>query len=185
MPSREPRSTSYAPCHFVRAKCSLKHASPLATGHESAVSPRRLISRPQWPVNGPEDHRGDTRRDYGDVDPGTAEVHQRRDCGLLRLTDFVGAAERVAIGGTALDPEIVHALVRSKSGSGLDALSERGRDVLGLVAVGLQTARLPSISCSERTVETHIRSVFTKLGLHSDSTTHRRVLAVVKYLETR
>ena len=105
---------------------------------------------------------------------------------VIELTDFVAAAERVASGGSALDPEIVHALVRSKTGSQLGALSEREQDVLTLVAEGLSNTTIAErLVLSERTVETHIRSVFTKLGLHADGTTHRRVLAVVKYLETR
>ncbi len=105
---------------------------------------------------------------------------------VIELKDFIAAAERVATGGSALDPEIVHALVRSKAGSRLDDLSERERDVLALLAEGLSNTTIAErLVLSERTVETHIRSVFTKLDLHADGTTHRRVLAVVKYLEIR
>jgi len=105
---------------------------------------------------------------------------------VLDLADFVAAVERVAGGGSALDPDVVRALVRAKSGSALDDLSERELAVLGLVAQGQSnTAIAERLVLSERTVESHMRSVFTKLGLVDDGTTHRRVLAVVTYLESR
>ncbi len=70
-----------------------------------------------------------------------------------------------------------------RAGSALDDLSERELDVLGQVAEGLSnTAIAQKLVVSERTVEAHIRSVFTKLGL-SDEGTNRRVLAVLRYLE--
>jgi DNA-binding NarL/FixJ family response regulator len=106
---------------------------------------------------------------------------------VLDLADFAAALDRVAGGGIALDPEVVQALVRSRSApSSLDDLSEREREVLGLVAQGhSNTAVAAALRLSDRTVEAHMRSVFTKLGLHDDGSTHRRVLAVVAYLEAR
>lgn len=102
---------------------------------------------------------------------------------VLNLADFTAAAERVATGGSALDPAVVRALVLTRAGSALDDLSERELDVLGQVAEGLSnTAIAQKLVVSERTVEAHIRSVFTKLGL-SDEGTNRRVLAVLRYLE--
>lgn len=102
---------------------------------------------------------------------------------VLNLADFTAAAERVATGGSALDPAVVQALVLTRAGSALDDLTERELDVLGQVAEGLSnTAIAQKLVVSERTVEAHIRSVFTKLGL-SDEGTNRRVLAVLRYLE--
>lgn len=106
---------------------------------------------------------------------------------VLDLVEFADSLQRVASGGTALDPEIVRVLVRSRSTpSAVDDLSEREREVLAWVAQGLSnTSVARQLMLSERTVEAHMRSVFTKLGLHDDGSTHRRVLAVVAYLEMR
>ncbi len=106
---------------------------------------------------------------------------------VLDLAEFADALDRVAAGGIALDPEVVKALVRSRTApSALDDLSERERQVLALVAQGhSNTAVAGALTLSERTVEAHMRSVFIKLGLHDDGSTHRRVLAVVAYLEGR
>ena len=104
---------------------------------------------------------------------------------VLDLTEFITAAERVADGGTALDPAVIQALVKARGGSALDDLSGRELDVLGRVAEGLSnTAIADKLVVSERTVEAHVRSVFMKLGLPEDGT-NRRVLAVLRYLESR
>ena len=105
---------------------------------------------------------------------------------VIDVADFIDAAQRVASGGSALDPEVVHALVRSKAGSELDTLSEREASVLALAAEGLSNTGIADrLVLSERTVETHMRSLLTKLNLYDDGNTNRRVLAVVKYLESR
>ena len=104
---------------------------------------------------------------------------------VLDLAEFITAAERVADGGTALDPAVIQALVKARGGSALDDLSSRELDVLGRVAEGLSnTAIAEKLVVSERTVEAHVRSVFMKLGLPEDGT-NRRVLAVLRYLESR
>lgn len=105
---------------------------------------------------------------------------------VLDLDEFVATTERVARGGSALDPEVVRALVGARTVDELGALSDRELEVLELVAQGLSNAALAEhLVLSERTVETHLRSVFTKLGLHDDGATNRRVLAVVRYLGAR
>lgn len=104
---------------------------------------------------------------------------------VLELAEFITAAERVADGGSALDPAVIQALVKARGGSALDDLSSRELDVLGRVAEGLSnTAIAEKLVVSERTVEAHVRSVFMKLGLPEDGT-NRRVLAVLRYLESR
>ncbi len=105
---------------------------------------------------------------------------------VLDLAEFDSSLRRVAEGGTALDPDVVRALVRSRTvPSSIDELSGRESEVLGLVAQGHSNTSVATVlGLSERTVEAHMRSVFTKLGLHDDGTTHRRVLAVVTFLES-
>ncbi|GAB2830418.1 response regulator transcription factor [Actinocorallia aurea] len=100
---------------------------------------------------------------------------------VLRVADFLDALRRVADGGSALDPEIVAALLAPAHG-GLAALSAREREVLGLVAEGHTNAGVAArLHLAERTVETHMRSILTKLGLDEGSG-HRRVQAVLAYL---
>ena len=104
---------------------------------------------------------------------------------VLHLDEFNDALHRVAAGGVALDPEVVQALVRSRRAPALASLTERETEVLQLVAEGHSNAATGlALRMSERTVETHMRSIFGKLGLLDDRATHRRVRAVVTYLES-
>lgn len=104
---------------------------------------------------------------------------------VLDLVEFDDALWRVADGGTALDPLIIQALVQDRHGpSPLDTLTPREHEILRVVAQGHSNHTVAGLlQLSERTVEAHMRAVFTKLGLHDDGTTHRRVLAVVAYLD--
>ncbi|PTR44813.1 LuxR family two component transcriptional regulator [Rhodococcus sp. OK611] len=99
--------------------------------------------------------------------------------------EFVDALQRVAAGGTALDPEVVTQLIgSSRKAKALDALTPREREVLGLMAQGLSNAALAaSLHVTERAVEKHIGNIFTKLDLPPSDGHHRRVLAVLRYLE--
>jgi DNA-binding NarL/FixJ family response regulator len=105
----------------------------------------------------------------------------------LKLDEFSDALTRVAGGGIALDPLVVQALVHSRGApSVLAALSDRERHVLSLVAEGHSNTAAARILClSERTVEAHMRSVFTKLDPPDDGSTNRRVRAVIAWLEAR
>jgi DNA-binding NarL/FixJ family response regulator len=101
------------------------------------------------------------------------------------VTDFVEALIRVASGGTALDPEVVTQLMgASRRTEKLAGLSSREREVLGLMAEGrTNSAIAASLVISEGAVEKHVASIFSKLNLPATSTDHRRVLAVLRYLE--
>jgi DNA-binding NarL/FixJ family response regulator len=102
---------------------------------------------------------------------------------VLNVTDFLDAAERVARGGSALDPQVVASLVGGSSGDALAVLTEREREVLSLMAEGLTNSAIAErLVLTERTVESHVRSVLMKLDLPAGDGAHRRVLAVVTYL---
>jgi len=109
--------------------------------------------------------------------------HGLRESGL-HLDDFDRALRRVADGGVALDPVVVQALVSGQTAPSVVGLSVREREVLALVAQGLSNARIADqLRVSDRTVEAHMRAVFTKFGLPDDGDTNRRVLAVLAFLE--
>ncbi len=98
--------------------------------------------------------------------------------------DFVAAVERVAGGGTALDPEVVSQLLgRSRKRDVVEKLTPREREVLGLMAEGRTNAAVAqALVVSDGAVEKHVSNIFGKLGLAPSDTDHRRVLAVLAYL---
>jgi DNA-binding NarL/FixJ family response regulator len=100
--------------------------------------------------------------------------------------EFVEALSRVAAGGTALDPEVVtQLLAASRRNEGLAALTARERDVLALMAEGRSnTAIAGLLVVSERSVEKHVSNIFSKFGLAPSDADHRRVLAVLRYLQS-
>jgi DNA-binding NarL/FixJ family response regulator len=98
------------------------------------------------------------------------------------LSEFLGALDRVAAGGSALDPEVVSQLL-ARSRHPLAALTAREREVLALMAEGrTNTAIAAALFVGEGAVEKHINSIFPKLGLAPADRDHRRVLAVLRYL---
>jgi DNA-binding NarL/FixJ family response regulator len=99
--------------------------------------------------------------------------------------DFVDAVRRVADGGTALDPEVVAQLLGRRSGeSALASLTPREREVLALMAEGRSNRAITEeLVVSAGAVEKHIGNIFAKLGLEPDDADHRRVLAVLQYLD--
>ena len=105
---------------------------------------------------------------------------------VSEIADFMDALRRVAGGGTVLDPEVVgQLLVRRRRDDPLRNLTPREREVLGLMAEGRSnTAIARKIVVTEGAVEKHVRNIFTKLDLPPDEEQHRRVLAVLAYLQS-
>ena len=103
--------------------------------------------------------------------------------GDLRM--FTEAVRRVADGGSALDPDVVERLIgRSRQRGPLDRLTSREREVLALIARADRTPAWRRISSSLwAAVERHVTSIFDKLGLRQSPDQHRRVLAVLTYLQ--
>jgi DNA-binding NarL/FixJ family response regulator len=100
--------------------------------------------------------------------------------------EFTDALHRVAAGGTALDPEVVTQLLgASRRTDGLRTLTAREREVLALMAEGHSNSAIAgSLVISDGAVEKHIGNIFSKLGLLPSDAGHRRVLAVLRYLES-
>jgi DNA-binding NarL/FixJ family response regulator len=94
------------------------------------------------------------------------------------------ALDTIAAGGTVLDPEIARRLMHAHARTNpVQALSERERTVLGLMAEGRSNAAIAErLVVTIKTVESHIANIFTKLGLHDQPEDHRRVLAVLAAL---
>jgi DNA-binding NarL/FixJ family response regulator len=103
------------------------------------------------------------------------------------VQDFLDALSRIAAGGTALDRDVVSQLLhgRSRDRSGLDALTPRERETLGLMAEGRSNAAIArALVVSLGAVEKNVSSIFTKLDLAATDDDHRRVLAVLAYLRS-
>jgi DNA-binding NarL/FixJ family response regulator len=129
------------------------------------------------------------------VEPGYAmrllEEHPERVGYLLKERVFdvvilVDALRRIADGETVIDPTIVSRLVgRRRRDDPLEELTEREREVLGLLAEGLSNRAIAArLFVTERTVEAHVKQIFLKLRLEVNPESHRRVLAVLAYLRS-
>ena len=106
---------------------------------------------------------------------------------VFDVDDFLDALRRVANGGSALDPEVVSLLLSPlRASDQLAALTPREREVLALMAEGRTNRGIARrLWLTERTVETHVASILAKLGLGADEEDHRRVLAVLTFLNHR
>jgi DNA-binding NarL/FixJ family response regulator len=106
---------------------------------------------------------------------------------VMDVEEFIDALDRVAKGGSVVDPALVQELIQARRRNDpLAGLSPREREVLALMAEGRSNAGIGRrLWVSEGTVEKHVRSILAKLNLPETSDDHRRVLAVVTYLEVR
>lgn len=105
---------------------------------------------------------------------------------VSNLQEFTDAVRRVGAGGSVIDPEVVSRLVgRARRNNPLDVLSEREREVLTLMAEGRSNQAISNkLHLSTKSIEGHVRNIFTKLNLMTTPDDHRRVLAVLTYLHT-
>jgi serine/threonine-protein kinase PknK len=103
------------------------------------------------------------------------------------VTEFIETVGRITAGASVVDPSLVQELVKARRRRDpLDVLSPREREVLALMAEGASNAGIAHrIFVTEGTVEKHVRSILTKLDLPASETDHRRVLAVLRFLEAR
>ena len=99
---------------------------------------------------------------------------------------FIDSVRRVADGGSALDPEVVSQMLgRRRREDPLEGLTDRERQVLGLMAEGRSNNAISEeLVVTERAVEKHVTSIFSKLGLTATPQDHRRVLAVLAFLRS-
>jgi DNA-binding NarL/FixJ family response regulator len=104
---------------------------------------------------------------------------------IADVGDFIDAVRRVGAGGTALDPEVVsHLLARSRRKTPLERLTPRETEVLQLMAEGRSNGAIATeMVVSDGAIEKHVSSIFAKLDLPPADTDHRRVLAVLRYLD--
>jgi DNA-binding NarL/FixJ family response regulator len=103
---------------------------------------------------------------------------------VLAIDDFIQSVNRVATGGTAIDPDVVSQLLgRRRAHDPLDELTVREREILALMAEGRSNHGIcDKLYLSPKTVESHIHNIFSKLGITAAADDHRRVLAVLSYL---
>jgi DNA-binding NarL/FixJ family response regulator len=105
---------------------------------------------------------------------------------VLAIDDFIQSVNRVAAGGTAIDPDVVGQLLGRRRGHDpLDELTAREREILALMAEGRSNHGIcEKLYLSPKTVESHIHNIFRKLGITAAADDHRRVLAVLAYLRS-
>jgi DNA-binding NarL/FixJ family response regulator len=104
---------------------------------------------------------------------------------VSELDEFLAAARTIASGGSVIDPTVAEQLLRRRRHDrAVERLTDREREVLGFMAQGKSNAAIANdLVLGAKTVETHVRAIFQKLDLEDNPEEHRRVLAVVRWLE--
>jgi DNA-binding NarL/FixJ family response regulator len=151
-----------------------------------------LLIREQWPAIGIlvlsqyVEERYATELISGDTVEGAGGVGYLLKDRVADVRDFVEALRRVGGGGTVLDPEVVtQLLARARQRDPLERLTPRERTVLSLMAEGRSNAAIAqTLVVSDGAVEKHVSNIFTKLDLAPAPEDHRRVLAVLRWLES-
>ncbi len=120
------------------------------------------------------------------VSAGAARLGYLLKDRVTNVQEFADAVRRVGAGGSVIDPEVVSRLVgRARQSSPLEKLTDREREVLTLMAEGRTNQAISDkLFLSAKSIEGHVRSIFTKLGLLATPDDHRRVLAVLTFLRT-
>jgi len=120
------------------------------------------------------------------ISAGAAKLGYLLKDRVTNLQEFTDAVRRVGGGGSVIDPEVVSRLVgRARQSSPLDTLTDREREVLALMAEGRSNQAISeALVLSPKSIEGHVRNIFTKLGLSTAPDDHRRVLAVLTYLRS-
>jgi DNA-binding NarL/FixJ family response regulator len=105
---------------------------------------------------------------------------------VLAIDDFLQAVNRVAAGGTAIDPDVISQLLgRRRAQDPLEGLTAREHEILALMAEGRSNHGIcQKLYLSPKTVESHVHNIFSKLGVTAAPDDHRRVLAVLTYLRS-
>jgi len=126
----------------------------------------------------------DIRMPPGHATEGTGYLLKSR---ITDVAEFIETVGRIAAGSSVVDPSLVQELIKARRRRDpLDVLSPREREVLALMAEGASNAGIArAIFVAEGTVEKHVRSILIKLDLPESETEHRRVMAVLRFLDPR
>ncbi len=104
---------------------------------------------------------------------------------VTNINAFMSSLDEIAAGGTVLDSEVIDALMKSSGETSLNMLTPREREILALMAQGKSNAGIAKlVYLTEGSVEKHISNILSKLGLIPEDSSHRRVLAAIKYLNS-